>query len=139
MNVFSLDEAVYNAKKVYPYAPEDLIGKVYLCEDKGHGDFVRAEVVRQLKKHNDETRRAIQFLVETGEGENKVEHIVDYVMLCDIIEAQAATIEEAPTEVIYTFKSIFSHQGPLTVKDTWYKGSSWNILIEWDGRETMYH
>jgi hypothetical protein len=36
MNVFSLHEAVYN---VYPYAPEDLIGKVYLHEEKGHGEL----------------------------------------------------------------------------------------------------
>jgi hypothetical protein len=138
MNVFSLDDAENNGEKVYPYAPEDLIGKVYLLEEKGHGEFVRAEVVWSLKQHNDETRRAIQFLVETGDGEDKVEHIVDYVMLCDIIEAQAATVEEAPTDAVYTFKSILAHQGPLTVKDTRYKGSSWNILIEWDGGETTW-
>jgi hypothetical protein len=139
MNVFSLDEAVYNGEKVYPYAPEDLIGKVYLHEENGHGEFIRAEVVRRLKQQNDDkTRHAIQFLVETGDGENKVEHIVDYVTLCDIVEAQEATVEEAPTDAIYTFKSILAHQGPLTVKDTWYKGSSWNILIEWDGGETTW-
>jgi hypothetical protein len=71
MNVFLLDEAVYNGEKVYPYAPEDLIGQVYLHEEKGHGEFVQAEVVRKLKKQNDETHHAIHFLVETGKGETK--------------------------------------------------------------------
>jgi hypothetical protein len=111
---------------------------VYLHKEKGHGEFIQAEVVRKLKQQNDETCCTIQFLLETGDGENKVEHIVDYVTLCDIIEAQAATVEEAPTDVIYTLTSILAHQGLLTVKDTWYKGSSWNILIEWDGRETTW-
>jgi hypothetical protein len=46
-----------------------------------------------LKQQKDETRRAIQFLVETGDGDDEVEHIVDYVTLCDIIKAQAATVE----------------------------------------------
>ena len=33
---------------------------------------------------------------------------------------------------IQTFKSILDHQGPLKHHDAKYKGSQWNVLVDWD-------
>jgi hypothetical protein len=38
---------------------------------------------------------------------------------------------------LWTFKSVNGHQGPLTSKHPDYKGSSYNVLVQWeDGTET---
>jgi hypothetical protein len=37
-----------------------------------------------------------------------------------------------------TFDRILAHQGPLSVKDPQYKGSLYNLLIEWDGQEPTW-
>jgi Reverse transcriptase (RNA-dependent DNA polymerase) len=36
------------------------------------------------------------------------------------------------------FDRILAHQGPMTAKDPRYKGSSYNLLIEWDGAEPTW-
>ena len=35
-------------------------------------------------------------------------------------------------EQMWTFKGVIDHQGPLKPTDPKYKGSSWNVLVEWD-------
>ena len=42
------------------------------------------------------------------------------------------------TEVIWRFKSITAHQGPMDKKHKDYKGSSYNVKIEWENGETTY-
>jgi hypothetical protein len=37
--------------------------------------------------------------------------------------------------VVLKFKRIVSHQGPLKPHDKDYKGSLYNVMIEWEGRE----
>ena len=38
----------------------------------------------------------------------------------------------------WSFKDVTAHQGPLTKEDPHYKGSSYNVMIEWDTGETSY-
>ena len=41
-------------------------------------------------------------------------------------------------DAYWSFKDIIAHQGPITNKDPHYKGSSYNVMIEWNTRETTY-
>ena len=36
------------------------------------------------------------------------------------------------------FRDITAHQGPLTSRDPNYKGSKFNVLIEWEDGDTTY-
>ncbi|KAG7351166.1 hypothetical protein IV203_010526 [Nitzschia inconspicua] len=37
--------------------------------------------------------------------------------------------------VLWKYKKIVSHQGPLKQGDKDYKGSAWNVLLEWETGE----
>ena len=64
-------------------------------------------------------------------GEPQYEEIISYNELSDIIEQQHLE-EPTPEEKLYIFKQILDHQGPLKPTDPNYKGSSWNVRIEWE-------
>jgi hypothetical protein len=42
------------------------------------------------------------------------------------------------TEQLYRFRRISAHQGPLRTSDKDYKGSTYNVLIEWETGEKTY-
>jgi hypothetical protein len=138
MDVFEVSKPIEDDERIYPYAPEDLIWKAFLREDVANGDLVRAEIVQQLKTEHDNNGRNLKFLVETTNGDKTIEHIMDYAVLCDLVEAQMEAVDKGLTTNVWTFKNILAHQGPMTAKDPRYKGSSWNILIEWDVGEPTW-
>jgi hypothetical protein len=107
-------------------------------EDTTNGDIIRTEIVQMLKQGDNDTAQHIKFIVESKNGEQSIESIVDYVQLCDIIEAQIQTLEDGTDDSLLTFKSILAHQGLFTVKHPNYKGSSGNLLIEWDVGEPTW-
>jgi hypothetical protein len=136
--VFELSEPVKQGDRIYPYSPDDLIGKAFIREDPANGDLVQAEIIWQLKTQHGENGKSLQFLVETKDGDCTSEHTMDYTELCDLVEAQMEAVDRGLDEGVWTFKSILAHQGLLTVKDPRYKGSAWNILIEWDAGEPTW-
>jgi Reverse transcriptase (RNA-dependent DNA polymerase) len=135
---YGTEERVDADEKVYPFTPEDLLGKTFMREDPTNGDIIRSEIVRMLKKHSEDTHKGLKFLVETKNGDQTAEEVMDYIELCDIVEAQVKAIEDGTDGGLLTFKSILAHQGPLTVRDPRYKGSAWNLLIEWDDGEPTW-
>ena len=46
--------------------------------------------------------------------------------------------KEKNTEIIWKFKGISAHQGPLAKYHLDYKGSSYNIQIDWESGEQTY-
>jgi hypothetical protein len=125
-------------EKVYPFAPDDLVGKVFMREDPDSGDLTRCEVVQLLKQHSNSTRNKLKFIIETKNGETSAEEVMEYNQLCHIIEAQAEAIESGAHEGLMTFDRILAHEGPLTARHPSYKGSAYNLLIEWDVGEPTW-
>ena len=74
-------------------------------------------------------------MVEIGSGE--LEEIITYTELCDIIEKQQLQ-EEENDDNYWTFKSIKGDSGPFNKNSKDYKGSSYNILVEWENGELTY-
>jgi hypothetical protein len=78
----------------------------------------------------------IKFLVKIGD--NDFDEIISYNELSNIVEEQQQLQSESPETAVWSFKGIRSHQGPLPPSHPDYKGSSYNVLVEWDdGSETM--
>jgi hypothetical protein len=42
------------------------------------------------------------------------------------------------SQKLWKFKRIVGHQGPLKPGDPRYKGSRWNVMVEWETGETTY-
>jgi hypothetical protein len=60
-----------------------------------------------------------------------------YNEILDFIERDKNDIE-SDTEQLYKFRRITAHQGPLRTSDKDYKGSRYNVLVEWETGETTY-
>jgi hypothetical protein len=55
-----------------------------------------------------------------------------------LVEEQLVVIQTDNFGGLQTFHQILAHEGPLLVKNPKYKGSSYNLLIEWDSEEPTW-
>jgi hypothetical protein len=60
-----------------------------------------------------------------------------YNQILDFIEQDNLDID-SDTEQLYRYRRISAHQGPLRTSDRDYKGSTHNVLSEWESGETTY-
>ena len=45
------------------------------------------------------------------------------------------SLEEDGEDILWKFKRISAHQGPLMPKDKDWNGSSYNVMVEWENGE----
>ena len=72
----------------------------------------------------------VKFRASVNDGE--YEEVVTLHQLLDKLES------DLTEEGIWKFKRIAGHQGPLRPNHPSYKGSSYNVLVEWETGETTY-
>ena len=115
------------------FSPEDLLGLTFLHQ-LPDGQTVRAEIVKKIHDLDAENHQRIKMLVSYDDG--KVEEVLSYNELSDLVAEQHD--REATGEIeIFSFRDISDHQGPIRPQDPNYKGSSYNVLVQWeDGTET---
>ena len=139
--IYSKDEpTIYNLQDRYDvpiklprFSPEELVGLTFLY-DTGDDQLVRATVSKKLLDRDAENHQRIKMIVTYDDG--KIEEIISYNELCDIIADQHN--KEASGEMdVYTFQEILDYQGPLKKNDPMYMGSSYNVKVLWtDGSIT---
>ena len=118
--------------KIPRFSPDELVGKTFTMPSGDDDRLYRATVIRKVEDLDAADHQRIKFLVEFGH--NNHEAIIAYNQLCDYIEDQ----EENQDDKAWTFKGIIGHQGPLKAKDPAYKGSKWNLKIDWDDDEPTW-
>ena len=112
------------------FNPEDLIGCLFLMDPQENGEIHRAKIVQMLDdyEHNvNENPTMIKFRLSINNDE--AEEVITYNKLLDYISRS----EE--DNVVWKFRRIVSHQGPLRPEHTDYKGSMYNIMVEWETGE----
>jgi Reverse transcriptase (RNA-dependent DNA polymerase) len=115
------------------FSPEELTGLTFLRE-MDDGQTYRATIVQKIIDHDSQNHEKIKFLVKLGHGE--FDEIIEYNELSAIVEAQHEAEMENP-DVVWSFQQIKGHQGPLRKTHPEYKGSAYNVLVQWeDGSET---
>ena len=75
-------------------------------------------------------------MISVGVGNEQFEETPAHNELSDIIEKQHEA--EANGELdVFTFKAVLEHEGHITPGSPRYKGSSYNVLLQWeDGSKT---
>ena len=115
------------------FDPTDLVGRTFLRDSNNDdGQRFRVRIVEALDKHDDKTfsdPKHIEFRVSVNE--DQYEEILSYNDIVDYITKD----EELESERIWKFKRITAHEGPLKSSDPHYKGSAWNVMIEWENGE----
>ena len=114
-------------------SPSDLVGRSFLMDKNDNGEKFRAKIVSAVKKHDDSLDNHpdhLKFVCSVNNEE--YEEILSYNEILHHIE------KEENTDIIWKFKDITAHQGPLSRTHPDYKGSSYNVKIEWENGEITY-
>ena len=98
-------------------------------------ELIRAKVVRKIMDRDAENHQQIKFLLVLGDG--KLEEIISYNELIDLVTESLAAKESGQQDLI-SYAGILDHQGPLESHDPKYKGSSYNVLVDWDDKTQMW-
>ena len=121
------------------FDPSDLIGRTFLLPPEENGERHRAKVTRQVVEiiHQDNGQRVenINFILDIGNG--KVEELILYNQLLEHLE-NALDHDMGMDQELYRFRAIIGHQGPLLASDPDWKGSKYNVQVEWETGEITF-
>jgi hypothetical protein len=118
------------AESVPVFDPEDLVGRTFLMDEEEDGQRFRARIVKLVEDHEtdlEENPTRIKFLCSLNEDQR--EELITYNKMLEYIS------RDDEDQVVWKFRRIVSHQGPLKPNDRSYNGSSYNIMIEWENGE----
>jgi hypothetical protein len=111
--------------------PQELLGCTFLMDTQEDGQRFRARIVECISDHESNVRRSddhVKFRIFINE--DAYEEIITYNELLDFIEKN----QENDT-IVWQFRRIVGHQGPLLRHDKDYNGSRFNVLVKWENWE----
>ena len=109
---------------------EEIIGQTFLLDTQEDGQRHRARVVELVEDHmanQEQDPGLIQFKVSVND--DQYEEIISYNQLLDYLD------KDPHKDIYWKFKRITAHQGPLSDKHPDYKGSKYNVMVEWENGE----
>jgi hypothetical protein len=135
--VFTVQDSFPDSMEVRipKFSPDDLLGMQFIYT-KDDGKEVKATVKSKVHDRDAEDHQKIKMLVDVGDGDTKLQDLIIYNKLSDMIEDQTLAQERGET-VAWTYSKISGHQ-PMKPKDKDYKGSCFNVQVEWDTGETTW-
>ena len=71
----------------------------------------------------------INFILDIGNG--KIEELISFNQLLEHLE-NAQDHDMGMDQELYRFRAIIGHQGPLLASDPDWKGSKYNVQVEWE-------
>ena len=107
----------------------ELVGRSFLLDEQDDGTRFRATIVKcveDLEAATNENPTRVKFICAVGP--EKAEEIFTYNQVLDYLSRDDG-------EVVWKFKKISSHQGPLKPDHPDYKGSTYNVTVEWENGE----
>ena len=121
------------------FDPTDLIGRTFLLPPEENRKRHRAKVTRKVVEIIDQEIghrvENINFILDIGNG--KLEELISYNQLLEHLE-NAEDNDMGMDQELFKFRSIIGHQGPLVATDPDWKGSKYNVQVEWEtGRSHM--
>ena len=136
----SRDEENPSGLKPMPtFDTSDLIGRTFLQPPEENGERHRAKVTRQVVEIIDEDNgkrvENITFILDIDHG--KVEELISYKQLLEHFE-NAQDHDMGMDQELYRFRAIIGHQGPLISSDPDWKGSKYNVQVEWETGEITF-
>jgi hypothetical protein len=112
---------------------DELIGRTFLMDAQIDGNQFRDRIVKMIEDLDyklENNKDHIKFFLSINKDTS--EDIITYNQLLDYLA------KYDNNDVIWKFKRITSHQGPLTPKHPNYKGLTYSIMVKWDnGKTTM--
>jgi hypothetical protein len=124
-------------------APDDLIGRTFLTPPDKHGNRYRAWIARKIidvspenEPLEDPSYSNVRFILAIDD--KTTDEIIGYNEVIDQYNREIEDEFDDNGEKLWKFRSIRGHQGPLKKGDINYKGSTWNVQVEWETGEITY-
>ena len=131
-NEDSQGELVGNKVSMPIIHPEELIGKTFLFPQED-GQVHRATIIEAIKDHEYLTENNPNFLkFKCSINDDLYEEVLAYHQILEYLE------KATDNPILWKFKRIVAHQGPLDASSPDYKGSMYNVQIEWENGEVTY-
>ena len=110
--------------------PEDLVGRTFLLDKQEDEQRFRARIIEAINAHEDDVKNNPELLkFKCSVNNDEFEEILAYN---DIIHH--IYVDES-SDIVWQFKEIVSHEGPLSQNDPRYKGSRYNVKVRWENNE----
>ena len=126
------EENPSGSKNMPTFGPSDLVGRTFLLPPEENGERHRPKVTGQVVKIMDHDHGSrvenIYFILDIGNG--KVEELISYNQLLEHLE-NAQDHDMGMDQELYKFTAIIGHKGPLLASDSDWKGSKYNVQVEW--------
>ena len=110
-----------------------------LLPPEENGERHRAKVTRKVVEiiDQDDGQRVenINFILDIGNG--NVEELISYNQLLEHLE-NSQEHDMGMDQEPYKFRAIIGHQGPLLASDPVWKGSKYNVQVEWETGEITF-
>jgi len=115
------------------YDPSELIGCTFLKLPEDDDQGFRAKIVEVIEERDwDLAGKPENIKFCCSVSDNEYEEIVSYNEIINHIEKDEQDLG------LWKFTSLTAHQGPLSKSDAAYKGSRFNVLVNWETGESTY-
>ena len=105
--------------------PEELVGKV-LSVTQEEGETTRIKIIEAINEHQDDSSRskpAVKF--KCSVNNDAYEEVLSYNQILEYLEKD-------DNDIVWKFKDIIGHPGPLQPNHKDYMGSMYNLTILWE-------
>ena len=110
--------------------PKDLVGRTFLLHQEEDGQKFRARIIEAVNAHEDKVQQHPELLkFKYSINNDQFEEIMAYN---DIVHHIYVDQE---SDVVWQYKDIISHEGPLNQNHPNYKGSRYNVKVRWENDE----
>ena len=119
------------------FDPTDLVGRTFLMDLQENGERYHMKILEALVKNEEQLAKhpdCIKFICSVND--DMYEEILIYNEILEYIAKNEE--QDADQAIVWEFKRIAGHQGPLKKGDPSYNGSKFNVLVEWETGESMY-
>ena len=110
----------------------NLLGRSFLLPPADNGEHPMANII-DIDDHGPPLED-MKFKLKINK--DQTDEIMSYKQLMDYI--QKGTDGEEDLDLLFKFKDILAHQGPLESTDPNHKGSKYNVMVEWEPGEVTY-
>jgi hypothetical protein len=111
--------------------PQELLGHTFLMDTQEDGQRFRAHIIECISDHQANVHHSddhVKSRISINEDEYK--EIITYNELMDFVKKN-----QENDAIVWQFRCIVGHQGPLLWHDKDYNGSRFNVLVEWENGE----
>ena len=89
-----------------------------------------ARIVKLVEDHKEDLEKHLEMLKFLCSVNNDLyEEVLSYNEVMQYME------KDGESDILWKYKRITAHEGPLTKNDETYNGSKYNVMIEWENGE----